>query len=329
MNLPLVFVTQAKIRDELRAAYDEMLGDVAELVFADGLDAAARKAAVAEARVLIVNNIRNDLSDEERGDLGNVGLIQALTAGVDHVPFSTLPDGVPVAFNAGVYAEPMAEHIVATAFAAGKRLFVEHQAMRDGAFNQFIPNRRMAGSNCAILGFGGVGREVARKLRPLGISVHGINRSGKTDEKIDGIWTLDNLERVLRAADMVVVTLSLTHGTVGLIGARELGWMKPDAILINVSRGEIIDQTALYEHLLANPDFTGCIDAWWIEPVRHGEFRIEHPFLDLPNVIASPPNSAQVPGISDIPARAAAENVRRFLAGDTPLHLVGEDERLN
>lgn len=328
MNLPLVFVTQAKAAPELRAIYEKELGDVAQLVYADGLDEAGRVAAIAQARVLIVSNIRIDLSDEERGALGNVGLIQALTAGVDHIPFSTLPDGVPVAYNPGVYAEPMAEFILAMAFAAGKRLAREHVAMRKGEFNQFVTNRRMAGSTCAILGFGGVGRETARMLRPLGVRIHAVNRSGETDEDVDEISTLDNLEQVLATADIVVVGLSLTRKTMGLIGARELGWMKPDAILINVSRGEIIDQTALYEHLVAHPDFTAGIDAWWIEPVRHGEFRIEHPFLDLPNVIASPHNSAQVPGIHMEPARTASANIRRFLAGDAPLHLVGEDERL-
>ena len=97
MNLPLVFVTQMKINEELRAIYHQKLGDVAELIFADEIDKIARKTAIDQARVLIVSNIRVDLLDEERSALANVGFIQALTAGVDHVPFSTLPDGVPVA----------------------------------------------------------------------------------------------------------------------------------------------------------------------------------------------------------------------------------------
>lgn len=328
MNLPLVFVTQKKINEELRAVYQEKLGDVAELIFADKIGKSARKTAIDQARVLIVSNIRVDLFDEECRALANVGLIQALTAGVDHIPFSTLPDGVSVAYNPGIYAEPMAEHILAMAFAAGKRLRQEHAEMQVGNFNQFVPNRQMAGSNCAILGFGGVGQVTARMLRALGISIHAVNRSGETDENVDAISTLDNLKQVLTEADIVVVGLSLTRKTMGLIGARELNWMKPDAILINVSRGEVIDQTALYEHLVANHKFIAGIDAWWIEPVRHGEFRIKHPFLDLPNVIASPHNSAQVPGIHNLPARAAAENVRRFLSGEEPLHLVGDDERL-
>ena len=329
MNLPLVFITQKKIGDELREIYRENLGAAAELAFAaDGLDDAARASAFAQAGVLVVGNLRVELSEAELGNLKNVGLIQALTAGVDHIPFSTLPDGVPVAYNPGVYAEPMAEHVVAMAFAAGKRLAGEHAAMRDGAFNQFVPTRSMAGSNCAILGFGGVGRAVANKLGALGVSIHAVNRRGATDQPVDGVSTLNNLETILGAADIVVIGMSLTRKTLGLIGRRELGWMKPDAILINVSRGELIDQTALYEHLVAHPDFTACIDAWWVEPVRHGEFRIEHPFLVLPNVIASPHNSAQVPGVHTEPARMAAENVGRFLSGEPPLHLVGDDEKL-
>ncbi len=327
MSRPTVFVSR-KTTPEMRAVFDEVLGGAAEIVYAEELDDAARQAALGAAEVLVAQNIRVEYTAEELAGLAKLRLVQALTAGVDHVPFSKLPPGVPVAGNPGAYAEAMAEHVVAVTFAAGKRLLEEDHRMRDGEFNQFVATRRMAGSVCAIIGFGGVGRHTARLLRPLGIAIHAINRSGTTDETVDFIGTLDDLETVMRAADIVVVALSLTNVTKGLIGARELAWLKDDAILVNVSRGEIIDQSALYERLVASPSFTACIDAWWVEPVRHGEFRLEHPFLELPNVIASPHNSAA--GATDVtgPLRRALENVRRHLDDDSPRWVVGDDEKL-
>ena len=223
-------------------------------------------------------------------------LIQCLTAGVDFLPLRSLPDRIRVACNAGAYAEAMAEHALAMALSAAKRLPREHALMREGEFNQFKPTKRFAGLTCGILGYGEAGREAARLMRALGLRIQAVNRSGTTDEPVDFIGTLDDLDRVLAASDILVITLSLTPKTNALIGAERLALMKPDAVLVNVARGEIVEQEALYRHLESSPGFTACLEAWWIEPIRHGRFEIDYPFLDLPNVIASPHNSAMTHG---------------------------------
>ena len=113
-----------------------------------------------------------------------------------------------------------------------------------------------------------------------------------------------------------------------MIGARELDLMKENAILINVARGEIIDEGALYAHLVSHPHFLAGIDAWWVEPVRHGHFTMGYPFLDLPNVIGSPHNSAGGGAWRDEYLRRAVQNCRRAILGETPWNLIGPDERM-
>jgi len=124
-----------------------------------------------------------------------------------------------------------------------------------------------------------------------------------------------NLKTVLEASDVVVITTPLTLKTRNLIGQRQLEWMKQDAILINVGRGDVIDQKALYDHLKSHSNFRAGIDTWWSEPVSRGPFQIDYPFFELPNIIGSPHCADHVPRAMADATRKALENVKQFLLG--------------
>jgi glycerate dehydrogenase len=325
--MPQRIAITLELADADHAVIAEVLGGEAQLVAIAQLDAAARAAVLRDAGALITANFTKELRPHELPLLTHMRLVQLFPAGIDFLPVADLPAGVPVASNAGAYAEPMAEHALAMALAAAKRLFFEHAELAQGRFNQRTPNRMLAGGVCGILGFGGVGIATARLMRGVGMRIQAINRRGASEEPVDWIGAPADLDALLAAADVLLVTTSLTRTTERMIGARELGRMKEDAILINLARGEIIDEAALFAHLKAHPRFTACIDAWWIEPVRHGRFHMDQPFLQLPNVIASPHNSASAPGSRAAGMRHALENCRRALRGEPVLRLLGPDDR--
>ena len=177
----------------------------------------------------------------------------------------------------------------------------------------YLSNGSIAGTTAGILGFGGIGQAVARLLVPFGVGIEGINSSGQTEQAVKFIGTLTDLERVLRNSDLVIVCLPLNKHTTGLIGSRELGWMKSDAILINA----LEERSSKNEPCTSTPATTKS--SWLVSMFggasrfEDGTFHTDYPILDLPNVIGSPHNSGHVPGVDVLAVRNAAENVRAFL----------------
>ena len=302
--------------EEFAQMNSEVLAGDANVVYTYELDDAQRQQTLPRAEALLAWDLSKEIPAGALQDRSQLRFAQLLSAGVDAVDFSALPEWLTVASNAGAYATAVSEHALAMTLSLAKHLPQRHAALAEGRFDKWAPSLALDGAICTILGFGGIGAATARLMTAFGARIYAVNRSGRSTEPAEFVGSLADLDEVLAVADVLVISLPLTLATRGLIGARELALMKPTAILVNVARGPLVDQRALYEHLCAHPEFSAGIDTWWTEPTGGAPFRTDYPFLDLPNVLGSPHNSSIVPGTMLSAGRLAAENVRRYLRGE-------------
>ena len=306
-----------KVEENDRSIYKEILNGKADLIFLKDIDEKNRNTIIQQSDILLAWNPQRELKSIAKISFENLKFIQLLSAGYDHLNFDMFPNECIIAGNQGAYAEPMAEHTIAMILALEKLLLMNHNKMKVGEFDQKTNTGTLSGKTCGIIGFGSIGKAVANLLRIFGVKIYGINSSGKTEEKIDFIGTLKDLNYVLKESDIIIVSIPLNEITRGLLGGKEFGLMKHDAVLINVARGAIIQEKALYENLKTHTNFMAGIDAWWREPFNYGEFKLNYPFFDLPNILGSPHNSAIIPGALVKGQKRALENISNYLEGKT------------
>src|ERR1700749_1211203 len=256
-----------------------VLDGLAEVAFLDGCPEAEVRDTLRQADVLIGWHLGQEVPAGVLQASPDLRLIQLLSAGADSVGFAAIPERLTLASNVGACAEPMAEYVMAMALALARRLPQRHADLAKGEFKMWERVLTLDGAVCAILGFGGIGRATARLMRAFGARIHAVNSSGRTGEPVEFIGTLAGLDQMLTAADVLVIALPLTNATRGLIGARELGLMKPAAILVNVGRAAIVDEQALYEHRGEPPAFCAATDAGWHEPGPGTAFSTRYPFF--------------------------------------------------
>lgn len=307
-----------ELKEEMKKKIKEFMRDAAEVFFLD-------EEYPDEIDVLVVFRWRG-VADRIVEKLKSLKFIQCLTQGVDHIDFNKIGKNVKVARGIGENAPYIAEHVFALLLASAKRIIFYDSLMKRREFRQDIYVKPLKGKTMSILGLGPIGIEVAKRAKAFGMKVIGITRTGKTNIKLDFIGTLDSLEKVLSCGDYIVIALPLTKRTRGLIGRKELKMMKKDAILINVARGKIIDEEALYHHLKENPDFTACLDALWRYP-KNSEYNGQNfPFEELPNVIMTPHISTLVPDYFENMLWPALENVKRYMKTGKADRLVNRDD---
>ncbi len=282
--------------EAIKLIFQEILGELAHIDFLPEKDDSDRIRLLEGADVVVALSFsEKEIHESEISHLRNLRFIQLVYAGADHIPFRLMPEDILMASNVGAFAEPIAEHVLGLLLALAKNLLPNYKKLATGHFGRDCYSQELKGAVCTIIGFGGNGKAIARAMQAIGMKVFGINRSGATDAAIEFIGKASELRKALEISDVVVVTTPLNRETKDLIGEEELEWMKEDAILINVGRGEVINQQALYDHLKSRPGFRAGIDTWWSEPADRGRLTLDFPFFELPNIIGSPHCADHVP----------------------------------
>ncbi len=222
-------------------------------------------------------------------------------------------------------AAPVAELALMLLLAAAKFTLRYDAALRAGdwriRYERPGPSVMLSGKTALILGYGAIGRRVARACRVLGMRVIATRRSATEPQEDDGttVYPAAALPDLLPQANAVVVCLPLTEGTDGLLGAAELALLPPKSVLVNIGRGQIIDERALYKALLSGRLHAAGLDVWYSYPpdeAARANYRPgAYPFHELDNVVMSPHRG----GLADETARlrmtALAELLNAAAAG--------------
>jgi phosphoglycerate dehydrogenase-like enzyme len=230
--------------------------------------------------------------------------------------------------SAGIHGPPMAEAVLGMMlhFARGFDLAVRAQAEgrwdADRFYRGDIAFPEIAGSCVGIVGLGGIGQEVAWRARALGARVLGLKRRpGASPEGIEVMTGEPGLRRLLQESDTLVITAPDTPATRGLIDAAALAQMKPSAVLINVSRGRIVDEDALAAALRTGRLRGAGLDVFTVEPLP-----AEHALWTLPNVLLTPHVSPITPHFWRRQTDLIVDNLRRFARGETMRNIVDKRE---
>jgi phosphoglycerate dehydrogenase-like enzyme len=270
---------------------------------------------MAQAEVLIAGGWRGSITDIMVSQMPNLEFIQTLAAGVNHVPFSALPASVTVSTGSGANSREVAEHAFAMILAAAKNVVKHTAALRRGSYPHGELSRMLRGKVLGVLGVGSIGSNLVEMGRCFGMRILGCDVKSSGQNLVDRFFGVAQLPDFLGEIDFLVICVPLTRKTSGMLGRSELSVMKRDAVLVNVSRGAVIKEEDIYEHLARNPLFTACFDVWWrYSPDK--TFRQNYPFEDLENVLMTPHNATHSPGQRERMVKFAFDKVVRYLKGE-------------
>jgi D-3-phosphoglycerate dehydrogenase len=224
--------------------------------------------------------------------------------------------GIPVANAPGYNADTVADWVLMAILVLLRNGVGADAVMRRGEWPRWPYGRELGALTVGILGMGNIGSAVARRVRGFGSRVLYTSRR---DHEVPGADRV-SMEDLLRHSDIVTIHLPQTPETTGLIGAAELAAMRDRSILVNASRGPIVDEDALERALRDGRPAQAALDVFRTEPLA-----ADSPLRTLPNVYLSPHIAANTEQAGDRALQMVTENLRRVLNGRVPLHVVNPE----
>lgn len=276
-QLPEEIIEPLRKKFDVQMWHSETVGMTNEEILTNAKDAHA-------LWTMLSDNIDRTLIES----LPNLKVISNFAVGYNNIDIEAAKDRSIVVTNTpGVLTETTADLAFALLLATARRITEVEQEIRSGNWDSWSPMQYTGmdvfGATLGIVGMGRIGEAVARRAKGFDMNVLYHNRSRKLDAEETYGFTYAELDELLKQSDFVILLTPLTPETKGLIGERELNMMKETAAIINVARGGIVDEQALYEALSSKKIWAAGLDVFEQEPVP-----VDHPLLTLSNVTVSP-----------------------------------------
>ncbi len=237
-------------------------------------------------------------------------MIAVFGTGTDNIDLQAAAAlGISVTNAPGANARSVAEHSIALILAVA-RAIPQHDRLLRGGLWQHVDGVELQGKTLGVIGMGNIGREVAAMGAALGMRVVAWSRTHNSDRAERAGASLMELDELLRSADVVSINIALSDSTRGMIGERELGLMRRDAILVNTARGALVDEPALVKSLAEHRIRGAGLDVFEAEPLLPNS-----PLLRLDNVVVTPHSGWVTDDARKRVLAMPVHNIAEFIAG--------------
>ncbi len=302
---------------QFRPGLEKLIGTAHQVeVLGDGLTDPAEVTAFEQADVVVGIRLTAQMPR-----LHKLRLYHAPAAGTDAIDASLLPAGCSLC-NCFGHEDAIAEYVFAALLHRHVPLVEADAGLRQQRWTYWAGapsalRTELGAQTLGVLGLGHIGRTLAHRARAFGMRVHGCNRSDTQAGSVDRLWPLEALDEFMASVDVVVITLPLTDETRGLVGKQALAALQPHAVLINVGRGPVVEEQALFEALQSRQIAGAVIDTWYQYP-GPGEITAAPSRLDfarLDNVLMTPHMSGWTHGTVSRRQQTLADNINRLARG--------------